>query len=33
MHIMKPYAELITEKDMYKRIELIGRTCYKSEDK
>lgn len=33
MKIIEPKAELITEKNPYKRIELVGRTCYKSEDK
>lgn len=31
--LIEPSVELITEKDNYKRIELAGRTCYKSEDK
>lgn len=31
--LIEPSVELITEQDNYKRIELAGRTCYKSEDK
>lgn len=33
MKFVNPTATLITEKDPYKKIELAGRTCYKSEDK
>lgn len=33
MKIIKATAEPITETDPYKKIEKIGRTCYKSEDK
>lgn len=33
MKLITPSATLITEKDPYKKIELVGRTCYKSEDK
>ena len=33
MELIEPSVEMITERDIYKRIELAGRTCYKSEDK
>lgn len=33
MELTNPSVEMITEKDIYKRIELAGRTCYKSEEK
>lgn len=33
MRIIQPSVALINEKDPYKKIELAGRTCYKSEDK
>lgn len=33
MELIDPKVEMITERDIYKRIELAGRTCYKSEDK
>ena len=33
MNFIEPDVVKITEKDPYKRIELAGRTCYKSEDK
>ena len=33
MNFIEPSVELIEEKDLYKKIELVGRTCYKSEDK
>ena len=33
MVFIEPSVELIEEKDPYKKIELAGRTCYKSEDK
>lgn len=33
MELINPSVEMITEKDIYKRIELAGRTCYKSEEK
>ncbi len=33
MQYIKPYVELIDEKDPFKKIELAGRTCYKSEAK
>lgn len=33
MKIIQPSVSLITEKDPFKKIELAGRTCYKSEDK
>lgn len=33
MNFITPSALLIDEKDPYKKIELAGRTCYKSEDK
>ena len=33
MELIEPNVEMITERDIYKRIELAGRTCYKSEDK
>lgn len=33
MRIIQPSVALIDEKDPYKKIELAGRTCYKSEDK
>jgi thymidylate synthase (FAD) len=33
MELIEPKVEMITERDIYKRIELAGRTCYKSEDK
>lgn len=33
MKIIKPYTELINEKDPRKKIEICGRICYKSEDK
>lgn len=33
MRIIQPSVSLITEKDPFKKIELAGRTCYKSEDK
>ena len=31
MNFIEPSVELIEEKDPYKKIELAGRTCYKSE--
>ena len=33
MIFIEPSVNLIDEKDLYKKIELAGRTCYKSEDK
>ena len=33
MKMIKPSVEIITEPDLYKRIEIAARTCYKSEDK
>lgn len=33
MNFIEPSVELIEEKDLYKKIELAGRTCYKSENK
>lgn len=33
MKLIKPSATLIQESDPWKKIEIIGRTCYKSEDK
>jgi thymidylate synthase ThyX len=33
MKIIKPSVEIISERDNAKRIEIAGRTCYKSEDK
>lgn len=33
MQLINPKVELIQEKDPFKKIELAGRTCYKSEDK
>ena len=33
MELINPSVEMINERDIYKRIELAGRTCYKSEDK
>lgn len=33
MKIIKPSVTLIKEKDPYKKIELVGRVCYKSENK
>ncbi len=33
MKLIKPYVELVEEKDLEKRIELCGRVCYKSEDR
>ena len=33
MQIIKPKVEIIRESDTLKRIELAGRTCYKSEDR
>ena len=33
MELIKPSVEIITEPDLFKRIELAARTCYKSEDK
>ncbi len=33
MTIIEPSVELIEEKDIYKKIEMAGRMCYKSEDK
>ena len=33
MLLIKPSVEIITEPDMFKRIEIAARTCYKSEDK
>lgn len=33
MQLIEPSVSLITEKDPFKKIELAGRTCYKSEDK
>lgn len=33
MKFVNPSFQLITEKDPYKRIEIAGRNCYKSEDK
>jgi thymidylate synthase (FAD) len=33
MNFIEPSVKLIEEKDLYKKIELAGRTCYKSEDK
>ena len=31
--MIDPKVELLEEKDIFKSIELEGRTCYKSEDK
>jgi thymidylate synthase (FAD) len=33
MQLVEPYVTIIEEKDPYKKIELAGRTCYKSENK
>ena len=33
MEMIQPKVDLIEERDPYKKIELVGRTCYKSEDK
>lgn len=33
MKLVQPKAELIQETNPYKLVELVGRTCYKSEDK
>lgn len=33
MELVKPYAEFVTGLDPFTKIEKIGRTCYKSEDK
>ena len=33
MRIINPSVSVITEKDPFKKIERVGRTCYKSEDK
>lgn len=33
MRLIEPYATIITERDPFKQIERVGRTCYKSEDK
>ena len=33
MRIISPSVSVITEKDPFKKIERVGRTCYKSEDK
>ena len=33
MKLIEPQAELITESDPFKKIELVGRTCYKSQDR
>lgn len=33
MNITLPSVQIINEKDMFKKIELAGRVCYKSEDK
>lgn len=33
MNLIKPSVEIITEPDLFKRIELAARTCYKSEGK
>lgn len=33
MKFIKPSVEIITEPDLFKRIEIAARTCYKSEDK
>ena len=33
MKLIKPSFEILEEKDIFKSIELAGRTCYKSEDK
>ena len=33
MELINPSVEMINERDIYKRIEIAGRTCYKSEDK
>lgn len=33
MQLVEPNVSLITERDQFKKIELAGRTCYKSEDK
>lgn len=33
MRFIDPSVEIITEPDLYKRIEIAARTCYKSEDK
>lgn len=33
MEMIQPKVDLIQENDPYKKIELVGRTCYKSEDK
>ena len=32
MKIIKPSTDIISEQDIYKKIELAGRVCYKSED-
>ena len=31
MELIKPSVEIITEPDLFKRIELAARTCYKSD--
>lgn len=33
MKLIKPNVELVKEANPYKKVELVGRTCYKSEDK
>lgn len=33
MKMIDPSVSIITEKDPFKKIEIVGRTCYKSEDK
>ena len=33
IEMIQPKVDLIQEKDPYKKIELVGRTCYKSESK
>lgn len=33
MKLIKPYFEILEQKDLFKHIELCGRTAYKSEDK
>ena len=33
MYFVEPSVEIINETDLFKRIELAGRTCYKSHDK
>ena len=33
MHFISPSAQIIHESDLFKLVERIGRTCYKSEDK